>query len=100
MTTPSRSAPRMPAIKAPALPLPAIDELSTGAGLLLGALLVALPGIVGPESAYSVDGVMLGGFELTWGLFALGGIFAILGILDLAGRRELRSGATILAFGA
>ncbi len=100
MTSPSRSAPRLPAIKAPALPLPAIEELSTGAGLLVGAVIVALPGLVGPDSAYSVDQVTIGGFELKWSLFALGAIFAILGILDLAGRRELRSGGTILAFGA
>ncbi len=82
------------------MPLPAIDQLGTGVGMLLAAVLVALPAIVGPASALSIDQVTIAGVELRWGLLALAAAFAILGVIDLAGRTELRQGATLLAFGA
>jgi len=83
--------------------LPPPDVLSTGAGVLLGAVLVAAPalaGLAGLDVPWSVSADdEINGIPIWPVLLVVGALLALVAIIDLAGRTELRQGAAIVGLG-
>jgi hypothetical protein len=86
-----------PSVRLPSIALPPPDLLSTGAGLLIAAVLLLLPAIAG-EPLFPPD-LEVGGVPLRLALVAGAVLIAIAGVADLVGRTELRQGVAILGFG-
>lgn len=93
-----------PSVRLPSLRLPPLDAVSTGAGVIVGAVIVAAPAIaavlgLAPWLAIP-DTAEVFGIPAAPIVVIISGLLALVGLEDLAGRRELRQGGAILAFGA
>jgi hypothetical protein len=93
-----------PTFRLPSLSLPPLDALTIGAGVVLGAVLVVAPAAaavldVAPWIAIP-DSAEIAGIPAAPIVVIIGGLLALVGLEDLAGRSELRQGGAILALGA
>ena len=93
-----------PTVRIPSLRLPPLDAVATGAGVVLGAILVAAPAVaavldLAPWLAIP-DTAEIVGIPAAPIVVIIGGMLALVGLEDLAGRSELRQGGAILALGA
>jgi hypothetical protein len=93
-----------PTVRLPSLSLPPLDALSTGAGVIVGAVLVVAPAVaalldLAPWLAIP-DSAEIAGIPAVPIVMIIGGLIALVGLEDLAGRSELRQGGAILALGA
>ncbi len=94
---------RCPAMVLPTIRVPYLQEPSTGLGVLAGAALVAAPAVtavsgIRPTLGLAASDELVG--VQAWILLLVGAaLLALLGLIDLLGRRELRQGGAILAFG-